>query len=310
MKKVVGLLLPILLFALDPIARIDLKGSSIDLIIQSDLIITGGDAGVIEIFKNRKPYKSFKLNDVENAFGKAPPKIYSLDLINNQLLVVSEGNALEGRALAIYTLDGKLIRTLIDAKERDLIRKARFVGDDKIFLMEVGGVARLIDTNGTQIYNKEILGSSFSDFALSADKTKVAITSEAGDVKIVSVKSGNVEQSLQGGNRDNVYDISWSKNLIATSGQDRIVSIFSKDGSTQHIEAPFLVSAVAISPDAETIAYVKDEAGSIAVVGIKNKEEKAVLNGHFAMISNIIFTSNNDLITSGDDRYVLIWRIK
>lgn len=295
------------LFALEPIAKLDLKGSAIDLIAKDDLIVSGGDAGAVEIFKNHKPFKSFQLADVENAFGKAPPKIYSLDLMDEKLLVVSEGNALEGRTLAIYSFAGDLISELISAKKRDLIRKARFVANNQIFIMEVGGTARLLDLAGHEIYSKEILGSSFSDFALNASKTKAAIASEAGDVKVVDIASGKVEKSLTGGSKDNIYKISWQEDLIATSGQDRIVAIFSSTGVRQ-IHSDFLVSAVALSRS--KIAYVKDESGSIAVVDLAKDSEVATLSGHFAMVSNIVFTNESDLITGGDDRFLLLWRIK
>lgn len=290
--------------------KITLKGTAIDVVYKDSFVVVGGDAGVVQVFKNDKLFASFALPLVENAFGKSAPKIYSVDLQADQLLIVSESDALKGRKLALYSFDGKIIKELVSPDQGEMIRKARFVNSSEIFVMEIGGTASLISLDGKQVYKKDILGSSFSDFDLDSTGAKVAIASESGEVVVINTADGKVAKRLVGGSRDNVYKLSWQKDLIATSGQDRLVAVFLPNGDVKRIESDFLISAVAISPNATKLAYVKDESSTIAVVDLATLSEIAVLKGHFAMVSNIVFIDDRTLISGGDDSFLLKWRTK
>ena len=299
------------LFGLEPVRKIPLQGNVIDLIAQEGVLLAGGDAGVVQWFKTgeTKPFKTLKLDPIETAFGPQPPKIYSVDRdAKGRVLLIVQGSGNEGRVLYLYENDQ--LKMLIAPSQNRLLRKARFVSEDKIFVMEVGGIALLLDRDQKEpLYQKSIMGSSFNDFALNGEKSQAAIAGESGEVLIFDVLNGKTLKRIRG-NKDNVYRVDWRKNFVITAGQDRLAFLSNvSSGEQKSYETPFLITTAALSPTADRLAYVLDESGEIGVFDRGSEVLLARLKGHFAMVGTVIFLDENHLITGGDDNFLLEWRI-
>lgn len=299
------------LFALEPVRTIPLPGSAIDAAVTGGILVTGGDAGTVSLLRlgENKPFESIKLPPIEGLFGPRAPKIYAVDRNEKgALLWIAEGRANEGRALTLREPNGAQ-RVLIGPQERRLLRKARFVPGG-IFAVEVGGIARLITLEGTERYAKAVMGSSFSDFALSPDGREAALCGESGEVIVLDIATGEIRRRFKGGNLDNVYRIDWKGEYLITAGQDRLAVVYHQTGgAVKKIPSSFLISAAALSPSGNRLAYVSDESGAISVHDRDLGTLAAVLKGHFAMVGILVFTDENRLITGGDDNFLLEWRI-
>ncbi|MGE4294906.1 MAG: WD40 repeat domain-containing protein [Campylobacterales bacterium] len=305
-------LLSAALWGLEPVRKIPLLGSAIDTALKGEILITGGDAGAIERFRlgEAKPFEQIVLPPVESLFGPHPPKIYSVDQSGaGALLWIAESKAGEGRSLS-FKAPNQAPQTWIAPSENRLLRKARFLPGGGVFAAEVGGVVALLDASGRTVYRKTVMGSSFSDFALSQKGDLAAIAGESGEVLIFDLQRGETLRRLSGGNKDNIYRIDWKSGRVITAGQDRIAAVYDdKSGGYDRFETPFLISAAALSPSAARVAYVQDESGAIAVAERAGGRVLATLRGHYALVGHILFVDENRLITGGDDNFLLEWRI-
>lgn len=284
------------------------NGYVIDFVYDKDSLYVATDSGIIDIFKNDELNSSIEIPKIEDFFGEVKsPKIFSVDVIDKKILILSQGETF--RELYIY--EDKLIKIISD-KDRLFIKEARFIDENTLLLALMSSEIILynLKTN-KQIYKIQLSQSSFSDFELNEDKSKVAVSFESGEIKIVEVKSGKVIKTLKGANVDNVYKVDYKNGFIIGAGQDRRVSIYNENsGESYYKEASFLIYACSLSPSAKLGAYAYNEKNDIAIFDTKTKERKAILKGHKSTLNKIWFLSEDTIFSSSDDENIIKWRIK
>lgn len=268
--------------------------------------------------KTGKLQKSISIPQIHDYTGeKIGAKIYSLDispaqkkLLDPEIVFVSQ---LENgmRQLQVFQ-NGKISKIIDDAFLGDLIGKINFIDDKRILIGFL--------SNSLAIYNFElkktthqqkINTSTFSDFALAENAQTAVFANESGNNYLINTINGQTISILSGANKDNVYKIAISPNLVATAGQDRIGGIYEiSSGKYKKFFADFLIYACAISPNEKYVAYAFTEDNKIAVFDINTQTQVYTLIGHRGTLNSIKFINNKQLISGGDDKIINIWNLE
>jgi outer membrane protein assembly factor BamB len=279
------------------------SGNLLDIIIDNNKIYFSTSNGKIGYIESNKVKDVISLPKIRSFTGEMiEPKVFSIDKIGDTIVVASEGNNL-------YTIKNKKL-TKLNISTNTLIKKAKFIDKDRVFVALLSNEIILYNiTTNKIIYKSQLIGSTFSDFALNEDKSKVVVANESGDIPLISTSNGKIIKTLKSVNLDNIYKISFRNNIIATAGQDRKTTIYNlSNNSIYRLEAEFLVYACALSD--RFVAYSYDEDNKIAVAEINSKSNRYILKGHNATINNIMFIDNNRLISIADEPKIIIWSIK
>ena len=303
-----------LLFSGDitPEKEIKMGGNIMDITIVDDILYAGTDAGTLEAYdiKQDKIIKTIKLKDIHDFMGDLmPPKIYSVDITNGKLLLLSEG---EKGSREVYIEQNSKLTKVITPKDKLTINKAKFIDDSHLFLGLMSNEIILYDLkNRKQLYLIQLSQSKFSDFALNEDKTKAVISCESGINYLVDIKNGKVLKVLKGGNKDNVFKVAFKKDKISAAGQDRVGAVYSLDSANiDKFEAPFLIYATGLSADASKVAYAFGIDNEIAIFDLNNGTKIYNLKGQKSTLNSIVFYNNDTIFSGSDDKFIMRWRLK
>ncbi len=301
---------------LQPLAKIQAKGGVVDIVYRNGLLYVASDKGTVEVFnlESKKKIKQINLPPITNFEGDFySPKVFSIDLSpdNNKISIVAERSGGK-RNLYLYE-QGKLITIdLKSANNNFVINKVKFIDHKKIVLGLLSNELLLYDLEKRDLLKKKQINmSSFSDFALNNNKSKIAVSDEAGEISILDVNNWQLTKILKGVNVDRVYKVSYKKNTIIGGGQDRRVAIYYENKPLyKRISVNFLVYAVALSEDARLAAFLANEDNCLGIINLENYNQSFLLKGHKTNPNNIIFIDENSVISSSDDPTILFWRLK
>ncbi|MBS9778691.1 MAG: hypothetical protein KGV58_00105 [Campylobacteraceae bacterium] len=300
-------------FAQSPFMSIKADGNVMDLHVTKGLLYAATDNGFIDIYelnstKLKQKIEFEKIKDfASNLIGA---KIYSIDVSENgDILCVIQGKTFY-RKLALIQ-NGK-VNILLDLDKKLMIKKAKFVNENKILIALLSNEIILYDMKEDKfIYRRGLSHSQFSDFALNEQKNQVACSDESGNASIIEVKSGKRLQVLSGANVDNVYKLDFKGFKILTAGQDRRGILYHlPKGNFDRYDASFLIYACALSEGGKFGALPINEDNDIAVFNLKTKKQIALLQGQESTLNSIIFVDEKTLVSGSDDKYIKIWRIK
>ncbi len=316
MKKILTLILLVsALFGANiqkPTAQYIASGSVIDLLFQDNKLYSSTDAGCIDIFdfKTQKTIKQIKVPKIKDFMGDTiDSKIYSIDLIDNKMLILSLSKK-GARRVHIYENDK--LELIISYTEKLFIAKAKFIDKDTILLGLLSNEIISYDINKKKInYRTQISQSKFSSFALNEDKTEVIIADESGDLKIHSTKDGSFIKELKGENLDNIFQVAIKNGVIATAGQDRRVVVYNpKLKAPYYKTADFLIYSVGLSPSGKILGYASDEKNNVTVFNTTTKEKLGIFGGNKMTLTNILFINENEFFSSSDDKAINFYKIK
>jgi len=303
-----------LLFSADltPEKEIKMGGNIMDISIKNDMLYAGTDVGTLEVYsiKEDKIIKTIKLTDIHDFMGDLmPPKVYSVDIEGDKLLLLAEG---EKGSREVYIYENNVTTKIITKKDKLTINKAKFIDSKHIFLGLMSNEIILYDIeNKKSLYLKQLSQSRFSDFALNEDKTKAVIACESGINYLVDVKTGKVLKELKGGNKDNVFKVSFKKDKVSAGGQDRIGSVYNLTNSNiDKFKAPFLIYATGLSNDAKSVAYAFGIDNEIAIFNLENGRKTYNLKGQKSTLNSIVYYDNNTIFSGSDDKFIMKWRLK
>ena len=315
MKKVLFVLLFLLsqLFAKDVTPEFTIKadGNILSILIQNGKIYATTDSSKVEIFdiKSRTIDKVIKFDKIKDFFGDInDARVFSVDKYEDRLLFVSQGEEGFSR-VHIYENNKKSL--IFDKADKLPIVKAKFISKNKIILALLSSQILLYDLKNKKfIYNEQVSGSKFSDFALSEDREKMALVDESGSATIVDTKNGKVIKVFKGQNLDNVYQVAYKNHTIAIASKDRRCGIYRDNSSLAYYKkADFMVYSVGLSIDGKICAYPSDFVNNITLFDVDSKENLYRLIGDKSTVSNIIFTSNNTIFTTSKNK-IKYWRIR
>jgi hypothetical protein len=294
----------VLLHAKDVKPDFSLKASGgvTDMVLVGEKLYASTDASCVNIYdiKQKKEIDKICVSKIKDFMGDdIDSKIYSIDVLDGALLILSQDGG--GYRRVDIVKDSK-VSHIITKDDHLYISRAKFIDKDTILLGLLSNVIISFDIK-TKKYNLENqpTESKFSFFVLNKEKTKVITTDESGDLQMLDIKNGKLLKSFTGLNVDNVFQVDWKKDTIATAGQDRRCVIYNaKTTKGYYKQATFLIYSVGLSPNGDIAGFASDEQNNVTIFNTFTKSDKAKLLGNKANISNILFVNENEVFVSCD----------
>ncbi len=298
-----------------PQHTIDVEGNVVDMIVKGDILYAATDAGKLEVYdwKKRTLLWEIAFETIHDFMGDPmKPKVFCVDADSkgDTLAVMAQDEEGE-RILYLYEPASKKRTRLLDKKDHIQMREARFVDDEHLLVATMSNELMLLHIpTHSFVWRKKLSLSTFSDFQLNEDRTKVASTCESGIVYIVDTRSGKLLKTFEGGNKDNVFKVDFKNFKVLACGQDRKAVVYSF-GHDKPIIYPteFLVYAGALNKTAKLSAFQIDENNDIGVYNNLTRSMRYKLVGQQSVLNTIVFVDDHTLISSSDDNHILIWRI-
>jgi WD40 repeat protein len=208
--------------------------------------------------------------------------------------------------------NGGLIKVIDAQKDKMMIKKARWLSENRILLGLLGNDLILFDTDVEGIIRKiNISPYTFSDFSLDGNGHFAYTADESGIVHKIDLETFKVVGEYSGVNVDNIYQLVYRNKMVITAGQDRRVGIINTATEYHYfLQKDFLVYSVGLCNDGTIGACCASEENNIAVFSVSNGKTFALLKGHESVVGKMIFSDNNTLISGGDDGNLIVWKIK
>lgn len=307
------LLLSINIFAvqnLSPAKVFKATGTVQSIVFKDGKLYGGTDSGTVEIFDmdTQKRIETIKIPDIKDFMGDTiAAKIYSIDLIEDKVLIVSQG--MQGyRNIFLYE-KGKLEK-LIGIEKQLYIQKASFVSSNLIVFGLLSNQVGVYDIDKRkQNYLIQVSASSFSHFMISEDKKLFATTDESGIVRVLKVENGQIVKQPKALNLDKVYQLDFKKGVILTAGQDRKAVVYGKN-NVYSLDFDFLLYACALSPNAKLGAIAYNEQNEVLVFDIDTHKYLYNLSAQKATLTQILFINEDELFVSSDSQTINYYRLK
>ena len=313
MKLLISLIFSFsLLFSqnLKPTQTFIASGGVTDLILKNKLLYISTDASLVDIFdaSSYELIKNIRIPQIKDFVGdQINSKIYSIDVIKDKVLIVSQG---EKGFRYIYEYSDDKLKSIITIDKKMYIAKAKYLNENLIILGLLSNQIFVYDLKKKEfLWEVQASQSKFSDFALSEDKTKIIIADESGSLKQLNTKNGKVKKIYSGLNVDNIFQVDFKNKIVITAGQDRRCAIYEKYNQ-YYKKADFLIYSVGLSPSGTFAGFANNEDNDITIFNTKTKEELFTLKGHRMTLSNILFKNEKELYSSSDDSEVYYWKLK
>ncbi|MDA3908096.1 MAG: WD40 repeat domain-containing protein [Sulfurimonas sp.] len=295
-----------------PVKQYISSGPVTDIVVVGSKLYSATTASCVDIFdlKSQKNIQKIEVSKIKDFMGdEVDSKIYSVDVLNNQVLILSQ--AKNGfRRLHIYK--DKKLELIIPYTKSLTISKAKFLDKDTILLGMLSNELMSFDLK-TKSYNWsiQVSGAKFSDFVLNENKDEAIIADESGSLKIHSMKDGKLIKVLKGQNLDNVFQVDYKNGIIATAGQDRRVVIYAyKFDSVYYKSSSFLIYSVGLSPSGKKVAYSSDEYNNVTVFNTITKSTLGKFGGNKMTLTNILFLNENEFLVASDDKTINFYSVK
>jgi len=235
-------------------------------------------------------------------------KIFSIDIIDDEVLILSQD---ESGFRRIHLYKNNKLNQIISKEDKLYIAKAKFVTKNQLLLGLLSNVIILYDINTKKrIWEEQISLSKFSNFVLNEDKTKVAIVDESGDLTMIRLKDGKKLKTFSGQNVDNVFQVDWKKNIIATAGQDRRCVVYNlSNNKSYYKQVNFLIYSVGVSPSGRLVGFASDEQNNVTIFDANTKTELYRLIDNKINISNIFFLDDKNVIVTTDGKEVNLYKL-
>ena len=296
-----------------PQYSIDVDGNVVEFVHKNDKLYVATDVGKLEIYnwKTREKLDEIVFEKIHDFMGDLMfPKVFGVDIDEkgDKLAIMVQDE--EGERILYIYKDNNLTR-ILDKKDHIQMREVRFVDETHLLIATMSNDLILFEIPTRKIlYKVKLSLSTFSDYQLNEDHSKVASTCESGIVYIVDVQSGKILKTLKGGNKDNVFKVDFKNYKVLACGQDRKAVLYSL-GHESMIVYPtqFLVYAGALNKDAKMSAFQINENNDIGIYDNLTKSMKYQLVGQQSVLNTIVFIDDKTLISSSDDNHILIWRL-
>jgi hypothetical protein len=287
------------------------SGGVTDLVLKNSTLYASTTASSIDIFNigTQEKIDSIKMPKIKDFLGDIiDSKIYSIDVLDNKLLILSQGEE-GGRNIDIYE-NGNL-KNIIKDSQRLFISRVKFLDKDHIIYALLSNQIYLFDIKNKKVLKElQISQSKFSNFKISQNKSKIIICDESGVITMIDSKSFEILETFKYQNLDNVFQVDIKNNLILTAGQDRRAVVYNTTTkNTYYKEFPFLIYSAGLSPSASLAGVSSDEENNVTVFDTKTKEDLYKLTQNKSTLTNILFINENEIFVSSDDKQINYYKI-
>jgi len=295
-----------------PVTHYDASGAVVDMMVKEHRLYCATDASSVDIIdlKSKKLLQQIKVAKIRDFMGDlVDAKVYSVDVLDGKIVILSQA---EQGFRRLYLNENGKTTIIIDADAQLSIAKAKFIDKNTVLLALLGDELISYDLiSKKQNWRVQVSGSKFSNFVLNEEKTKVVVADESGDLQIVETKSGKHLQTLSGQNLDNVFQVDYKKNIIATAGQDRRVVVYDlAAGDAYYKSSSFLIYSVGLSPSGKRVAYSSDENNNVTVFNTRTKAVVGHFGGNKMTLSGILFLNESEFLVSTDATTINRFKIK
>ena len=281
-----------------------------DFVIEKNIIYIANDAGTVDIFdlKTQKIINQIVLDPITSSRRQLlTPNILSVDCLNGKVLMVSTGVEAYKN---VWIYENHQLKKIIGEDKKSTVKEARFIDDERIMLGSFSSEIILHDTSESyNLYKRHVTQSTLGDITLSEDKSKVIMSDESGEIRVLDVKTSETLKVYSSQNVDNVYHVAYAKGVIITAGQDRRVAVYQEGEKDYHIKSDFLVYCVGITPSGKTGVYSSGEQSDLQLFNTKTKQKMDRLVGHQGIVGQIKFINEKELFSNERSRYVYYWRL-
>lgn len=279
-------------------------------IVNGEQLYAGNDIGIVDVFdiKTQKIINHITLPLLITGMNKlVPQRVISIDYLNGKILIVSIG---ENSYRNVWIYENYELKQIVDESKKLTIKKALFINDEKILFGTFGSDIILHDTKENyNLYKSHVAQSTMGGMTLNSDKTKMVMSYESGEVKVINVMSSKVEHIYSSQNLDNVYDVAFNNGVIITAGQDRRIAVYRDGQKDYHIKSHFLVYAVGLSPSGEIGAYSSGDEQNIQLFDTQTKILGDTLVAHISRINQIWFKNEKEIFSVGSRNTVFYWKL-
>lgn len=288
------------------------SGAVRDIVLANNKLYSATDAGCVDVFDIDTKNMLFKIevDKITDFMGdKIDPKIYSVDVFKEKILILSQGSSGFSQ---IYIHSNNKTELLITSSEMLSIAKAKFINENTLLLALLSNELISYNIPKKEInYQFQVSQSKFSNFALNEKKDEVVTTDESGILKIYNVKDAKLLKTLKGQNLDNVFQVQNKNAIVVTAGQDRRVVVYNqKTDSAYYKTSGFIVYAVGLSASANLVAFSSDEHNNITLFERQTQKEVARYGGNMMTPTNILFLNEKEFLVSSDDKVINLYKIK
>lgn len=294
---------------LTPTFSLKAKGDVEDILYHQGLLYAANSNGSVEIFDiaTKSVVKTIELPAIVDFVGDTiPAKIYSIDLIKDKLLIVSQG--MKGyRNLWLY--ENNTLKKIFDIEKKYFIQKASFIDENTILFGLLSNQIGLynLETQKNE-YLIQVSHSSFSHFKVSQDKQSFATTDESGIVRIFKASNGTLLKELEAFNLDRIFQLDYKNNVILTAGQDRKAVVYDNNTKAYSLNFDFLLYSCALNSKASYGAVSYNENNEILVFNINTQQYLYNLTGAKATPTQILFIGNNEIFSSSNSDIIHYWK--
>jgi len=288
------------------------SGLVTDVICNNSKMYASTDNGNVEIFniEKREKVDFIQLPKIHDFMGdEVGSKVFSLDMIKNTLLILSQESGGYGR-IHLYK-DGKL-QKIVSQDDRLNIIKAKFIDSENILMALISNdiISYNIKTKKKNWITQASM-SKFSSFAINNDRSMVAIADESGDVHVLSTKDGHNIKTLSGQNVDNIFTIDFKTNVVLTGGQDRRAGIYNlKSGSGYYKSSKFFVYGVGLSPSGKIGAYSSDMNNNVTLFNIATEDNIAKFASDKMIVNGIYFINEKEFFINSSSNSIRYFKTK
>ena len=287
------------------------NGGVTDIVLRENKLYVATKSSKVDIFntKTKEKTNSITLPKIKDFMGdEIDAKIYSVDVLNDSVLILSQGSK-GGRAINIYK--NSKLKEIISAKEKMYIARAKFISEDKILFALLSNELYLYDLKtNKKIYDVQLSQSKFSHFAINENKKEVVVADESGILKLVNIASSELIKEFTKQNLDNVFQVDIKNNIILTAGQDRRAAVYNiKANTAYHKNTSFLIYSAGLSPSGKIAAVASNEENEVKVFNTDTKRDMHILKGNNTTLTNIVFINEKEVFVSSDDERINYYKI-
>ena len=287
------------------------KGGVTDLVFSDNKLYAATAASAVDIFdiKTKTKINSIVLPKIKDFMGDIiDSKIYSVDVLDNKILILSQGEK-GGRAINLYV--NNELKEIISDKKKMFIAKAKFIDEKTIIFALLSNEIYTYDLVENKILKlKQISYSKFSNFILTEDKNSIIIADESGDLQMLNSRTLETIKTFKDQNLDNVFQVDTKNGIIITAGQDRRTVIYNTNSNTSYYKsASFLIYSAGLSPSGKLAAFASNEDNEVTVFDTTNKNDLHTLVQNPATLTNILFINENEIFVASDHKKINYYKI-